>query len=166
MITIVAGLPGSGKSYFAEKLADRLRAAYINSDRVRQCMRASGNYSLQDKMSVYKEMTRQTRTLAREKKSVVVDATFYRQAMRDLFSDMAKDESGEVRFIEVVADEALIRERLRKPRIYSEADFSVYERVKDEFEEITAPHLKLQSTDENIASMLNRAVQYLSNGGK
>jgi len=35
MIIIVFGLPGSGKSYFASKLAERINARYINSDVIR-----------------------------------------------------------------------------------------------------------------------------------
>ena len=36
MVVIVFGLPGSGKSYFASRLAGIISADYINSDRVRR----------------------------------------------------------------------------------------------------------------------------------
>jgi predicted kinase len=166
MIILVSGLPGSGKSYFAEKLAARLGAVYLNSDQVRLTMKASGKYSFQDKLLVYREMANQTTRLLDEKKTVVIDATFYRQVMRDLFFKLAKDKSTPIRFINVIADEELIRERLKKPRKFSEADFPVYEKVRDEFEEITIPHLTLQSTNDNITWLLNKAIQYISDERK
>jgi len=165
MIILVSGLPGSGKSYFAEKLAARLEAEYLNSDQVRLTMKASGKYTFQEKLQVYREMANRTSGLLDEKKTVVVDATFYRQSMRDLFFKLANDKSASVRFINVIADEALIRERLNEPREFSEADFAVYEKVRDEFEKITAPHLILQSTNDNIIVLLNKAIQYIRDEG-
>jgi len=166
MIILVSGLPGSGKSYFAEKLAARLGAVYLNSDQVRFTMSASGKYSFQDKLLVYREMVNQTIRFLDEKKTVIIDATFYRQVMRDLFFKLSKDKSKPIRFINVIADEELIRERLDKPRRFSEADFSVYEKVREEFEEITIPHLTLQSTNDNITLLLNKAIQYISDERK
>ncbi|SFP80598.1 hypothetical protein SAMN05444277_10244 [Parafilimonas terrae] len=34
MIVIIAGLPGSGKSYFAGRIAQMLSVAYINNDKI------------------------------------------------------------------------------------------------------------------------------------
>jgi predicted kinase len=166
MIILVSGLPGSGKSYFAEKLAARIGAAYLNSDQVRIAMQASGKYTLEDKLSVYRQMAMETQKLINEKKKVVVDATFYRQDIRDLFFKLTENKRIPIRIINVTANEALIRERLKKPRKYSEADFAVYEKIRDEFEAITAPHLTLQSTDSNITSLLNKAIQYIGDGRK
>jgi predicted kinase len=163
MIIMIAGLPGSGKSYFAEKLADHLEAVYINSDQVRKAEQALGQYAFQDKFKVYKEMARLATYALNEQKVVIVDATFYQQTMRDLFFNLAKTLSVSVVFIEVYADETLIKERLSKPRKYSEADFKVYEKIKNEFEDIKEPHLRLQSNDENMGNMLNIAIQYIHN---
>lgn len=44
MIILVAGLPGPGKSYFAEKLAGILSAVYLNTDRIRLALHAAGKY--------------------------------------------------------------------------------------------------------------------------
>ena len=68
--------------------------------------------------------------------------------------------------IEITADEEIIRQRLRRTRKYSEADFNVYEKIRDEFEEITMPHLTLQSTDDNLEQMLKSAISYINSDGK
>ena len=164
MMIMIAGLPGSGKSYFAAKLAARFEAVYISSDQIRQAEQALGQYAYQDKLKIYREMVQLAATALKEKKVVIVDATFYQQAVRDLFFNLAKTLVVPAFFIEVFADEALIKERLMKPRQYSEADFKVYEKIKNDFEHITEPHLRLQSTNENIENMLNIAIQYINNG--
>lgn len=165
MIILVAGLPGSGKSYFAERLADKLEAAYINSDRVRLALQATGKYSFDDKLLVYKEMLLQATQAIDQKRDVVVDATFYLHTMREMFFRLAAGYNLDVRIIEVVADEGLIRQRLQKQRKYSEADFTVYEIVRDAFEKITIPHLTLQSADNNVEDLLNQAESYIESEG-
>jgi predicted kinase len=163
MIIIVSGLPGSGKSYFAARLALKCDAVYINSDKVRQELKSSGKYSLDDKLLVYKELRNRTAVLIEQNKDVVVDATFYHHTMREMFLKLAKDYNQQIRVIEVTADEKIIKERLLLPRKYSEADFSVYETIRDSFEEITMPHLVLESTNDNINLMLDSAVAYIGN---
>ncbi len=162
MIIIVAGLPGSGKSYFAEKLAAKLGAAYVNSDVTRKEINALGKYSLREKLAVYEKMAGLTKEILKGQATVVVDATFYRDAMRKLFHTIAKECSSGICWIHVTASEALIRERLRKPRVNSEADFGVYQEIRDEFEAMTIPHLALESTNDNIISMLTKAIAYIT----
>lgn len=163
MIIMVLGLPGSGKSFFAEQLANRLNAVYINSDRVRNQMQASGKYSYKEKLNVYNEMLRMTLLAIKEANYVIVDATFFRNDLRELFFTLARDCSEPVRVIEVIADEALVKERLQKPRAISQADYAVYKQVKEEFEEISTPHLILTSTNKNIDIMLLKALKYILN---
>lgn len=166
MIVMVTGLPGSGKSYFAEHLAEKLDATYINSDRVRFALRSSGKYTHQDKLRVYKEMLTEAAHILEENKIVLVDATFYHHTMREMFVRLAQGYHVPVKLIEVIADEDVIRERLKKPRRYSEADYVVYETVRDDYEMITMPHLILESTNYNLESMLQTAINYIKHGGE
>lgn len=165
MIVIVAGLPGSGKSYFAEHLAERLDATYINSDHTRLSLRAAGKYSYTDKLNIYKAMLTHAARVLEENKSVLVDATFFHHTMREMFVRLAQGYNVPIRFIEIVADEEVIRERLEKPRRYSEANYTVYEHVRNEFEPIIIPHLTLESTNDNLESMLQSAVDYIRHAG-
>jgi predicted kinase len=45
MTVIVFGLPGSGKSYFATRLAELLNASYISSDQLRMQLYAKRTYT-------------------------------------------------------------------------------------------------------------------------
>ena len=68
---------------------------------------------------------------------------------------------GGIYFIEIVAEERIVRERLKRKRRYSEADFEVYKIISSENEPLAESHLVLQSTNGNIKEMLGKAVDYL-----
>ncbi|HEY0745033.1 MAG TPA: ATP-binding protein [Chryseosolibacter sp.] len=166
MIILVAGLPGSGKTFFAERLAQELDLVYINSDQVRLALNASGKYSPAERLLVYKQMLVQTTEAIEENRDIMVDATFFHHTMREMFIRLADAYNVPIHVIEVVADEKLIRQRLQTPRKYSEADFAVYEKVREDFEGITMPHLILESTNNNVDEMLKTAMRYINSDGK
>jgi len=160
MIAIVFGLPGSGKSHFASWFANLVDADYISSDRLRKEIHIAGNYSDQEKMTVYNEMLEQMKTSLRKNSNLVIDATFYKEGIRKKFMQEAGG-AGDIVFIEVRADETTISERLKRKRAFSEADFEVYKKIKDQFEPMEQPHLVLQSTNDNLPDMLQKAMIYL-----
>ncbi|HMI64147.1 MAG TPA: AAA family ATPase [Puia sp.] len=158
MIVIVLGLPGSGKSYFASRFAQLIHADYINSDRVRKSMFPTRSYSETEKASVYDEMLELTRRSIRQNKNLVLDATFNKDDIRKKFIDEA---GGDIVFIEIAAEEGIIKERLKQKRVDSEADFEVYELIKEQWEPLQGYRLRLMSSDSNIEDMLHQAVDYL-----
>ncbi len=160
MIIVVYGLPGSGKSYFAERLANRLDAKYVSSDMIRKLHTSHPDYSVNDKYAVYAEMIESMRRDC-ALSDVVLDATFYLAQVRKELIDEANKSDQQIAFIEVWAEEALISSRLAQKRKYSDADFSVYKRIKSDFEPYNGPRLRLQSTNDNINEMLDKAISYL-----
>jgi len=96
----------------------------------------------------------------KQKKSIVLDATFHNIKTRKLITKAAK-EKDRICFIEITADENLTRQRLKRQRAYSEADFEVYKLIRRQWEPLNEPHLILESTDENMDSMLQKAVAYM-----
>ncbi len=161
LIVMILGLPGSGKSYFAERLAEKIKAMYFGSDRLRKELFPKRTYSNREKEKVYKLMLEKMKRAMDQNKNVVLDATFHKNNTRQLFIDnMTKD--ARVFFIKVRADENIIRERLKKSRPYSEADFEIYKLIQNEWEPLKQPHLTLDSTNENIDIMLQKATQFLN----
>ena len=158
-IVLVMGLPGSGKSYFAERLAKSLGADYCNSDRLRRLMFTERTYSAYEKEKVYKAMLARMKETIALGKDLVLDATFQKKETRDVFRDLAA--GAKLFFIKVWADEKVTRERLKKTRTFSEADFKVYQLIKEQWEAVLHPCLLLQSTNNNIDSMLQSAVNYI-----
>ena len=160
MVVIVFGLPGSGKSYFASGLARIVRADYINSDRVRKEILAQRTYSKQEKETVYNKMLATMKEDQEQNRNVVLDATFHKKETRELFVKEMEGRGG-IYFIEVTSDENLIRGRLKNARPDSEADFKVYKIISRENEPMRQSHLVLQSTNDNIDQMLQKACDYL-----
>ena len=159
MIIIVCGLPGSGKSYFAQRLSQMLQAAYISSDVVRKELFRLPSYSDEEKRKVYDEMLRRISD-AEYYKEVVVDATFSEVETRQKFITETR-KIATVYIVEIVADEDLIKERLAVPRQDSDADFAVYKKMKSTWPLFKEPHLVLHSTNNNIADMLDETSDYL-----
>ena len=161
MVIIVFGLPGSGKSYFASRLAKMISADYINSDRLRKEMYKKSTYSEEEKKDVYNEMMAKMKEALHYNRNVVLDATFHKDEIRKQFVD-AMEGKDCIYFIEVWAHENIIRERLKKERPYSDADFSIYQIICGHNEPLKDPHLLLQSTNgDNIDSNLQKASDYL-----
>lgn len=160
MIVIVFGLPGSGKSYFASRLAQIIHAGYVNSDRVRTEIFEEGVYSEPEKKAVYGRMFDEMKEAVLQKKRLVLDATFHREDTRRMFVDEMSEKGG-ISFIEVQADESIVSERLKTKRPYSDADFEIYKLIRRQNEPLNDSHLVLKSTDNNIDEMLGKAVEYL-----
>ena len=160
MIIIVFGLPGSGKSYFASRLAKMIKAEYINSDRVRKEMFKIRTYSEREKAAVYNAMLEKMKEAVSQRRNLVLDATFHKNESRNMFTQEMKGKE-KIFFIEVWADENIAGVRLKENRTYSEADFEIYKLIRQHWESLNERHLLLESTNENIDNMLQKAAEYL-----
>lgn len=158
MVIIVFGLPGSGKSFFAEHLAEALNADYLNSDRIRKEILSKREYTESKKKLVYQVLLQRTMEALNKNRSVVVDATFHKKQVRDEFSVLSDHN---LQYIEIWAEEDLIKQRLSKPRIFSDADFDVYKKIKEQWEPMLESHLVLESTNSNLGAMIGEALRYL-----
>jgi predicted kinase len=158
---MVFGLPGSGKSYFAKRVAQMLSARHISSDGIRKEISTAPDYSFEAKAKVYDELLRRTVEAAEHGKEVVADATFYTNDLRQKFINEAQKATG-VFLIEVFAEEDIIKSRLAQKREDSDADFSIYKAVKKAWEPFgTDKHLVLKSTNDNVTEMLEQTADYL-----
>ena len=160
MIVFVFGLPGTGKSYFASRLAKMIDASYVNSDRVRKELFTQRTYSHHEKKVVYDAMLDKTKEAIAKGQNLVLDATFHKKETRDTFMKQLSSQ-GEVFYIRLYSVENTIKERLKKSRPYSEADFEVYKLIQQQWEPFNEQYLMLESTNNNIEEMLLKALQYL-----
>lgn len=162
MVIIVFGLPGSGKSYFASRLALKLDAIYVNSDELRLKLLSKRTYSDAEKTLVYEHILAAMKDALQDKKTIVLDATFYKKTIRKTFEQAAAAFNEQIIYIEVTAPEDIIAERVARPRTHSEADFAVYLKLKALFEPLQKEHLVLVSSNNDIAPSLQRAVEYIN----
>jgi len=161
MIILICGLPGSGKTYFAEHLAEELGAVHISSDRVRDDIDRKGQYSQHSKDPVYEEMRRRMTEQIQHNQVVIVDATFFSRQVRQPFYKAARSSDAELFLIEIAASNNVIRQRVNRTREESEADYDVYLKLKNSFEPVEIPHLTLSSDDEDVRRMMDQAMDYL-----
>jgi predicted kinase len=162
-IIMVMGLPGSGKSFFAKRLSDHLGAAYIGSDGLRRKMGLMGNYRMASKKIVYDAMFENAQEAILDQGNLVLDSTFFLQEIRDKAVQLAKKHGAVLIPILVKAEKDIIRERLAKKRVDSEADIQVYQKIKEAFEPIKGPYLTILSTNDNIEEIMNQALHYIKN---
>ena len=162
LLILVGGLPATGKTWFAQALAERLGAVHINSDEMRTKLRLRGKYDLASKQQVYDAMCKSGDHALKNGKSVIVDSTFYKKKLRQAWQELAAKHNADCHFIEITVPEAVAFERLKHKRKDSEADREVYLKIKAAWEEIEAPHLTLNSSSLSLAEMTEQTEQYLT----
>ncbi|HEY8402311.1 MAG TPA: AAA family ATPase [Cytophagaceae bacterium] len=161
-IIAVSGLPGVGKSFFARHLAEKLKAAYLSTDTLRKEIIPSRTYSEKEKTLVYNELVNRINALE-DKDWIVVDATFHKNENRARVEEIAQKKGVRLFWIKVTASEETIRERVSKPRPDSDANFAVYQKIKEAFEDFQTPVLILNSDHQSVDSMIWESLIYTGN---
>lgn len=161
MLTLITGLPGSGKTTLAKAYAARYGALHLHSDLLRRELGLMGHYSPEDKKKVYEELLKRSRETLLKGLDLVVDSTFYKESIREPFRQMAAEYKTHAYWVEVRAQERNIRERLETPRSDSEADIAVYEKIRDAYEPLPEPHLVLWSDEMTLGEMAAAVQSYV-----
>jgi predicted kinase len=161
MLLLVAGVPGSGKTYFADRLARAIGAVHCNTDSVRTELGLRGRYDLATKQRVYEALLDRARTALLAGQTVIVDATFHRADRRQAYYELAEELSIPLKIVEIRVEEAIALARVSQSRSDSEAGPAVYRRIRAAFEPIERPHRTLWSTNHNIDTLLWIAQYYL-----
>ncbi len=157
---MITGLPGTGKTTFAQFLAEALQGKHFNTDIIRDQLGLRGQYDQASKNRVYEALFFQTRTSLSQNIPVVVDGTFYKKELRKPFLDLAKEMDCPIHWVEITADEPIIKERVSQKRAYSEADFDVYLKIKADFEPMEEEHLILRSDQLTVEKMIELTKSY------
>ncbi|KAF5415995.1 MAG: putative adenylyl-sulfate kinase [Candidatus Methanogaster sp.] len=94
----ITGLPGSGKTTIAEKVAESLGAKHLQLDRVRKVITPDPDYSDKERGIVYASLAYMAYLLVDSRVQVVIDATANRREYRDLARKLIP------RFVEVYVE--------------------------------------------------------------
>lgn len=162
MIFAIMGLPGSGKTYLASNIAYTLKAFHTNTDSVRKKLNLKGVYTEEAKEKVYKAMFKEVEEKLSKYPFCIIDATFSKQAYRQKAIDYFASLDVEIRFVETIADEEIIQQRVNKARKDSEADYKVYQKIKAAFDPMPEPHLRLDTGKYSVETLTDRFLEHFN----
>lgn len=146
-IVVVCGLPGVGKTTFAQWLADDLDAVHLRTDVVRKEMVDDPTYKSAETDAVYKEMLARGGELLRDGHAVVLDGTYRKQRHRYEALELADDHAVPCLFYKVECDRDVVQQRLAdRTDDASDADWEIHNRLT--FDRLERPHLLVDNTPE------------------
>ena len=162
MILIVFGLPGTGKSFLSARLAEDIKAGYLNTDIIREQTGKKGQYDEETRLFVYQKMKEKMIHYIYENQHCIVDGTFQKKKYREIFLREMRQRNAVYTFIQTVADQEVVKNRMKESRKHSEADFSIYLKIKKNFEPLTSPHLTLRTDKQELPEMVETIKEYIS----
>jgi hypothetical protein len=113
-LVLIGGLPGTGKSTLAIRVAGALGAALLSSDQVRGQLAAAGQGLYRPEMTeaTYAELLRLATEALTAGRSVVVDASWHESAWRDRAASLAAAARAEIREFRCVLPTEVIVQRI------------------------------------------------------
>lgn len=154
-LIVIFGLPGTGKTTVARTLSKILNSPHFNTDVIRDELQLKGNYDPKAKKLVYEILLARVARSLEEHHFVVVDGTFSKDESRRQLIDMANQQKAEVVWIMMDSASDVVKDRVSIKRPFSEADFAVYNKIKEEFEPLADPAITLRSDELKIEEMLH-----------
>jgi predicted kinase len=160
-LIVVSGLPGTGKTYFAHKLAERIPAVILSSDPLRKTLFPSPEYTPEESRRLFRAVHGVIRQLLKRKITVIMDATTLKEELRESLYNIAGRAGARFILIRVKAPAAVVRQRMAD-RTYNEpgcsdADWNVYRQLKTRVEPMSRRHYVVD-TSADIGPALDRIV--------
>ncbi len=164
VLVMLCGLPGTGKTTLARRLAMRWPAVVVESDRIRQVLFTPPTYTAEESRQVHQVchiligwyLRHASRDGQLSRHHVIYDATNLYEYHRRLVVSLAERSEARLVVVEITARDEVVRERLA-PRgrqdmaeLYSEADWDVYQRMRQRAEPIQERHVTVDTSQGGI----------------
>ena len=158
----VSGLPGTGKSYFCRRLAERLSFVILESDALRKALFSSPSYSSQESSSLFHTVHLLIEGLLKKGVSLILDATNLSERYREHLYSIADRLNVKLVLVRVESPPGIVHERL-KARLEasgnkSDADWAVYRRMEPSGQKIRRHHYAVD-TSRDITPVLDKIVR-------
>ena len=164
VLIIVSGLPGSGKSYFSRRLAERLPLPIIESDAMRQILSQKPTYSPGESERLFRACHMLIGDLLRRGISVIFDATNLIERNREELYRIADSAEAKLIIVRLEAPPELVRQRMARRQTgidsddKSEANWQVYQKMTATAEKIRRNHFAVD-TSKDIAPAIEKIVR-------
>lgn len=159
---VVSGLPGTGKSYFCSKLAERLQFIILESDALRKALFSSPGYSAAESGRLFRAIHLLIERLLKKGVSLILDATNLSERYRERLYSIAEHLDVKLILVRVEAPPEVVRERLKarqeNPENKSDADWAVYQRMKSLVQKIWRNHYAVD-TSRDITPVLDKIIR-------
>ena len=158
---VVSGLPGTGKSYFCQRLAERLPFVILESDALRKTLFPSRSYSPAESFRLFRACHRLIERLLSKGIPLTLDATNLSERYRERLYSIADHLDVKLILVRVEAPARVVRERLKarqdnfSPGNTSDADWEVYQRMKPTVQTIRRNHYVVD-TSRDITPVLDK----------
>ncbi len=152
VLIMLSGLPGTGKSYLARRLVERLPFVILETDFVRKALFKPPTYSAEESGLVYRVCHELIEKLLKKGVRVIFDATNLVEFQREKVYRLAYRTGAKLIIVQTVAPEEVVRERLErrkakpKPHDLSDADWKVYKRMSRRQQRIPRQHITIDTT--------------------
>jgi len=161
---VVSGLPGSGKSHFCSRLAERLPFVILESDALRKTLFPSPSYSPQESNRLFQTCHLLIERLLKKGIPLILDATNLSERYREHLYSIADRLDVKLILVRVEAPAKVVRERLKARQEganlenKSDADWEVYRRMEPAVEKIRRNHYAVD-TSRDITPVLDKIVR-------
>jgi len=158
----VSGLPGTGKSYFSSRLAERLPLAVLESDSLRKVLFDMPSYSPQESSRLFGVIHGLIERLLKQGISLILDATNLSERHREFLYSIADHLDVRLILIRIEAPPEVVRSRLESRlengESVSDAGWAVYRRMKSSAQKISRRHYVVD-TSRDITPVLDKVVR-------
>jgi len=166
-LIVVSGLPGTGKSYFCRKLAERIDLVILESDDLRQRLFPTPSYSKEESTQLFRACHGLVEELLRKGISVALDATNLEEHNREQLYHIADHSGAKLIIVRMEAPPEVVQQRLERrlrredQSDRSEADWNVYSKMKSTVDKISRNHFAVDSS-KDIAPIIDKIVRLVN----
>jgi predicted kinase len=164
---VVSGLPGTGKTFFCRKLAERQPFCVLESDAMRKALFPSPGYSAAESARLFAACHSLIKWLLKNGVPVIFDATNLSEHNREHLYRISDRTGARLVLVRVIAPPAIAYQRLQErkrvaaPEDKSDADWKIYRRMEPQAEKIRRNYLVVD-TSQDITPVIDKIIRMLN----
>ena len=163
-LIVVSGLPGTGKTFLCNKLAEKLPIIVLESDALRKTLFPSPTYSQPESSRLFQAIHHLVAGRLKRGIPLILDATNLSELYRERLYNIADRQNARLILVRVEAPSDLVQERLKNRSEKkgfgekSDADWTVYQKLRPTAQKISRKHYAVD-TSRDITPVLNKIVR-------